>query len=921
MEPVSLSKRLPWLLAIAWFGSLAMAVAPLSADEVDYERDVVPILKTHCYDCHGPDTQESALRLDSVQAALQGGDSGERVVVPGKSAASYLVELVTSTDVKRRMPPEGDRLSDGEVKIIQRWIDHAPSWAAAQAALAETQNDHWSWRPITRPSLDAATQQHAIDTLVQASLSQVGLHSSSRAKRRLLIRRLYLVMLGLPPEPDAIDAYVADERPDAWARLVDRVMASPHYGERWGTHWLDIVRFGETHGFETNRERPNAWRYRDWVIDSLNGDKPYDTFVAAQLAGDQLGDPVGTGFLVAGPYDIVKGQDALLRLTQRQDELADMINATGTAFLGLTLGCARCHNHKFDSIRQSDYYALQAVFSGVQHAESVLPVTAEQQRGLEVRDKQISELKGKLAKFAKRKPLRPAVKTGLNEEQFRARRARFVRFTILETNQGEPCIDELEVFAGSKNVALASEGAKPTSSGDFVHRLHKLAHINDGRYGNAHSWIAKQQTGGWVQIELAQPANIDRIVWARDREQKYADRLAVRYRIEVAEEPGKWETVASSDDRVAFQTKADLATQYDFSQIPAEAESGRRMLKRLQSVMQEREQFARPVQVYAGRFTQPGPTYRLYRGDPTAPREAVVPDTVLALGSLDLQADTPEAMRRLALAKWVASEANPLTARVIVNRLWQFHFGVGLVDTPNDLGANGTAPTHPELLDWLASELIHQRWSLKQLHRQILLSETWQQSSLPVATALQVDAGSRLLWRYPPRRLEAEAIRDSILAVSGALNPSLGGQGFSAFEVQMENVRHYFPKTSYSAEDWRRMIYMEKVRQEKDSVFGVFDCPDASQVVPKRSRSTTPLQALNLLNSVFVNQQAKILAERLVAEAGDTHTAQVRLAYRLAFGRPAEDSEVQPAVEFIREFGLTQFTRALLNSNEFVFVP
>ena len=893
----------------------------LTAEEVQYERDVVPILKAHCYDCHGPDTQESALRLDTVQSALQGGDSGERVVVPGNSAASYLLELVNSADESRRMPPEREALSVAEIKIIRGWIDHTPGWEAAQAALAKTKYDHWSWRPIKRPELLGSGQLHAIDALVKSKLSQAGLHHAPRATRRSLIRRLYLVMLGLPPEPRETAAFVADDRPDAWPRLVDRVMASPHYGERWATHWLDIVRYGETHGFETNRERPNAWRYRDWVIESLNGDKPYDAFVKSQLVGDELGDPLGTGFLVAGPYDIVKGQDALLRLTQRQDELADMVNATGTAFLGLTLGCARCHNHKFDRIRQSDYYAIQAVFAGVQHAESTLTRTAGQQRQAAEWEAEIEQLKGKLAKFAKREPLRPAVKASLNEEHFRARRARYVRFTILDTNQSEPCIDELEVFAGSKNVALASEGAKATSSGDFVHRLHKLAQINDGRYGNARSWISKQRAGGWVQIEFAEPANIDRIVWARDREQQFKDRIAVRYRIELAEEPDEWHVVASSDDRLPFQSKADVAIQYDFSKFPAEAGEGRQLLQRLQVATKERELLTQPIKAYAGTFTQPGPTHRLYRGDPTTPREEVLPGTVSALGSLGLDANAPEAKRRLALAAWVASADNPLTARVIVNRLWQFQFGVGLVDTPNDFGANGTAPTHPRLLDWLASELIHQQWSLKQVHRQILLSDTWQQSSVPQAAAMQVDAGSRLLWRYPPRRLEAEAIRDSMLAASGALNPRLGGVGFSAFEVQLENVRHYFPKTSYTVEDWRRMIYMVKVRQEKDSVFGVFDCPDASQVVPKRSRSTTPLQALNLLNSSFVNQQAQILAERLVAEAGESSAAQVRLAYLLSLGRPADEGELEQAVKFVHQFGLTQFTRALFNCNEFVFVP
>ena len=327
------------------------------------------------------------------------------------------------------------------------------------------------------------------------------------------------------------------------------------------------------------------------------------------------------------------------------------------------------------------------------------------------------------------------------------------------------------------------------------------------------------------------------------------------------------------------------------------------------------------TKAFVGSFTQPGPTRLFYRGDPESPRDEITPGALAKFVSLKIDAKTPEQKRRLALADWIVDNNNPLARRVIVNRIWQHHFGAGLVDTPNDFGRNGAAPTHPQLLDWLASTLVSDDWSLKKLHRRILLTQTWQQSSRPNAKALKVDAASRLLWRFPTRRLEAEAIRDSILHASGVLDLKMGGPGFSGFEVQMENVRHFFPKKNYGPADWRRMIYMTKVRQEQESVFGAFDCPDASQGVPKRSRSTTPLQALNLLNSSFVMQQAGLLAKRLEKEAGPSRAAQAARAYELCFNRTATAEETKDAAVFIEAEGLVQFARAMLNANEFVFVP
>lgn len=1050
---------------------------PATSIAVDFESEIAPLFAEHCLDCHGPETQKGQFRLDRLASLLKGGDSGEAAVVPGKPAGSFLVKAIRHDEPDYEMPPKGGPLSEAEISRVEQWIAEGAKVPEHYGpATEEVELTHWSFVPVKRPE-----SADSIDGFIERKLEENGLSLSEEADRRTLIRRLYFVMLGLPPRPEEVEAFVADEDPGAWKWLVERVLASPHYGERWATHWLDLVRFGETQGFEMNRERPNAWHYRDWVIDSFNSDKPYDQFVREQIAGDALGADIGTGFLVAGPFDQVKGKDPKLRQMQRMNELDDIINTTGTAFLGLTTGCARCHNHKFDPISQQDYYALQAVFAGVLHGDRALPLPEKTKQQIAELDRKIADLEEKLTRFlptdsplsiaiddteaeALQKPrgraektggpspnlgrngytwwsnvpgkdiaswhpevrgryriwiswgagysthssdaryllrsgnrvteiartdqqrladgsgkpesralwsglhdagvhalspedaivlrggetgtaitadaiffqpvgddenesseapvFRPAVSPLKNVERFPPRLARFVRIVIEETNSGEPCIDELEIFAGERNVALASNGAKARSSGDFVHPKHKLAHINDGRYGNDRSWIAKQAKGGWVQIELPETVAIDRIEWARDRSGEFRDRLATRYRIEVATESGEWSQLAHSSDRLTHDQKKEPSREYRFTGIlETEAEEGRAWLAQLESARKQRASLRESTLVYAGKFEQPGPTHRLYRGEPDAKREEVSPGAISAFSSLELPRNAPEQERRLAIANWIASEENPLTARVIANRIWQFHFGAGLVDTPSDFGRNGVPPTHPELLDWLATELVSNGWSLKHLHRVLLHSTTWKQDHRPRPEALKIDATSRLLWRFPPRRLEAEGIRDAILSASGVLDlETAGGPGFSAFEIEAENVRHYHPKKKYGPEDWRRMIYMTKVRQEKDVVFGTFDCPDASQAVAKRSRSTTPLQALNLLNSHFVMQQAELFAKRLEAEAESTNH-RVERAWQLCFHRSPDHSELTDAIAFIEDEGLVQFTRALFNANEFVFIP
>ncbi len=886
-----MSDRVVWLTLL----SSGWAVA---ADRPDFDRDVRPIVQRHCAKCHGPAKQSSGLRLDDASAA--------------RRAGSEIARRIRSDDPAERMPPKGERLTDSETATIAAWVNAGPS--------------HWSLRPIRRPTVppDDGVARNPIDSFLRAAQSIQRIAPVGPADRRTLVRRLYLDLIGLPPTPEAVKTFVADTDPAAYEALVERLLASPQHGERYARHWLDVVRFAETNGFETNVERPNAWPYRDYVIRSFNADTPFDRFVLEQLAGDVLGADEATGFLTAGPWDEVKSPDPVLTATQRADELHDMVATTGTALLGLTVGCARCHGHKFDPIPQADYYALKAVFAGVQHGDRPLrrPDDAGKAAQAEVVRGELRQVERALdrieptADTAALGPYRPraAVSSGRTVDHFAPVTARFLRFTVLATTGAEPCIDEIEVFAtgDGRNVALESAGAKATASGTYPgNSLHTLEHLTDGRYGNEYSWISNESGRGWVQIEFAEPARIDRVVWSRDRSEppRYRDRVATDYRIEVSDDGAAWTTVATSADRIR-------------SGAPEANGERAGLLERRATLTRQIAELLRVPAVYSGRMTAPTPTFRFHRGDPMQPREEVAPGVLTALPiPFDLADANSGSARRLALAKWVVAAENPLTARVIANRVWLWHFGEGLVSTPDDFGANGAQPSHPELLDWLAAELVESGWSLRHLHRLIVSSAAYRRASTIAPDAQARDAGNRLLWRYPARRLEAEAIRDGILHVAGTLDPTPGGPGFSPFEPNGNYVRVYNPKTAFGPADFRRMVYATRVRMHADPTFGAFDCPDGGQVAPKRGRSTTALQALNLLNSPFVNEQAAYFAERVRREAGIDVSAQVVRAFRLAFQREPAADEVERCAAVVRDHELATLCRALLNANEFLFLP
>ncbi len=819
-------------------------------------------------------------------------------------------------------------------------------WAAASLAAFAAEPALWSLRKPARPELppveDKSWPRNPIDRFILAALEAAGLSPSPQADRRTLIRRLSLDLTGLPPSPAEVEAFIADPDPAAYEKLADRLLASPRYGERWGQHWLDLVKFAETDGFETNTPRPHAWPYRDWVIGAFNDDKPYDQFVREQLAGDRLGAAAATGFLTAGPYDQVKSPDLELTLQQRMDELNDMISAAGAAFLGLTVGCARCHDHKFDPISMKDYYALQAVFAGVNHGNRELETAEwmERQKELPPIEKELAEVNAKLGDAVPLAALplsgppeqrRPPISTRYNADRFPTTAARFVRFTVLKTSGLEPCLDELEIYGPedpSRNLALASAGARASASSTFAgSEFHQLEHLNDGRYGNGRSWISQEPGGGWVEIELPEARAIDRVVWSRDRDEVYQDRLAIEYRIEIKTEPGKpgrFTTVATHADRRPYAPGAKPEPDATAAGLePEPAKKFSRLEARRRELAQKIKALVEKPKLYAGLFREPEATHLLHRGDPLQKREPVPPGAIAAIPPrLELPAEAPESERRLALAEWIVNPENPLPARVLANRLWQHHFGEGLVSTPSDFGANGARPTHPLLLDWLAAELVERGWSIKHVQRLIVGSSAYRQASFPDSRKLAIDAASRLLWRFPPRRLEAEAIRDAVLCASGRLDLRAGGPGYSVFEPNDNYVRVYNPRKEFGPSEWRRMVYQFKARMQQDSTFGAFDCPDAGQLCSKRTRSTTAIQSLNLLNSPFMLQQAGFFAERLAREAGKADAgAQARLAFRLACSREPDGEEAAASAKFIGEHGLPAFCRALYNTSEFLFFP
>ena len=750
-----------------------------------------------------------------------------------------------------------------------------------------------------------------------------------------LIRRSSIVVTGLPPSWETIETITHDPRGfrAAYVEYIDTLLRSPRYGERWAQHWLDVIRWAETVGFETNQERRNAWPYRDWVIESLNADMPYNEFVFQQIAGDTVGVDAALGFLAAGPANLPGqiGRDEEAMRQARQDELDEVIRTVSQSLLGLTVGCARCHNHKFDPILQKDYYALQAIFAGMTYGNRRWRGPTNDEWTVKVPSQQVKRDMAQAAvnSFRKEHELRPPI-ADLQTESFPAVRARAVRMQIHQTHNNSPVsLYEFEAWTAgdeSTNVALASGGAKPSASSfALANQTRHFDNLVDGSRDRrqAFPWVAQSTGPAWLQIDFPEPKTIDRVVWDR------GNSVPVDFTIEtLSTESDQWQVVADSkrrmlrndDLRKPESISIDGLLEEDIAEIVT-------LIRNLRGAQNELNRLSAGPQVYGAIFSEtPEDTYLLKRGDPMQRGERVQPAIPMVLGKMDFQSSQDsqssqgEIQRRIAFAKHVTDPDHPLTARVMVNRVWHHVFGQGLVDSPSDFGKMGSEPSHPELLDWLASDFVDNDWSIKRLIRKILLSETFAQSSQPNSHAISIDANSRLLWRFPPRRMTAEAIRDSILFVSGKLNFKMGGRGFSFFQ-QRGGLSGYTPLDTFDENGWRRMVYAHKIRMQSVDVFGAFDCPDAGQMKPKRTQSITPVQSLGLLNSPFVIRQSEFLAERVKTKSTSQDAKNlVMTAYTIVFGRKPGEDELIQMKKLVTNHGLEQLCRVLLNTSEFVYL-
>ena len=830
-----------------------------------------------------------------------------------------------------------------------------------------------------------------------------------RADRRTLIRRLYFDLLGLPPSPERVDAFVSSRDPRAYEKLVDELLASKRFGERWARHWLDIVHYADTHGFERDQRREHAWRYRDYVIRAFNEDKPYNRFLLEQIAGDVVApdDPqavIATGFLAAGPWDYVgqvETKSPVLRRAARALDLDDMVTQVMTSTIGMTVNCARCHDHKLDPISQREYYQLVAVFAGSSRADRTVSRSAVAR--YDARKKEltetlhrvalrIAELEGKALDLADIVGGGNGFGTGrkgrgLDPRTGETRDGRLGGLPGVKPGHFATCKSE---FIDGVFVPIAGDTKISTTS-----LIARDLPANSGKAWDAirNGPVASQFSTTWGDLDYDAPGHsmiglhanagitfdLTAIRRGRSEPQAMRFRATVGYGGRLTEPSAEYHVYLDgrlkargrlgrndahrldipvpSDARFLTLISTDGGNGYSHDQIsfgdprlslaesPALTEEQGRELadlrKRRQMLESELESLAPPPRFYGIVEETPPEVHVLLRGNPETPGEPVVPGRP-NLGQSDGRFggnDMPPGQRRLRLAEWIVDPTNPLTRRVIVNRLWHWHFGRGLVSTPGDFGHGGDRPSHPELLDWLANELLRSNWSLKHIHRLIVTSETYQAQSHParsspvqdtvngatqgedwVARAVKRDADNRLLWRMNPRRLEAEAVRDAVLSVSGKLNLAMYGPGYEDFKYTEAYAPIYEYVTADSPELWRRSVYRFVVRTTPSPFMTTLDCADPATLTPKRNVTTTALQSLMLFNDDFMLRQANYFARRLERDAGGDVDRQIVRAFRLAFARSPDDVELQFARRLAKARGLFHLCRAILNANEFVYI-
>jgi Protein of unknown function (DUF1549)/Protein of unknown function (DUF1553)/Planctomycete cytochrome C len=1000
------------MLILALLNVLAITVSP-----PDFVNDVRPILERSCFGCHGPEKRKSGYRLDVRDIAFKGGDSGEPAIVPHGATKSPLIRYVSGEDEEMLMPPQDSgkpRLTKAEVDTLRAWIDAGPAWPDEFAGASGDAKRHWSLRPLTKPALPLA-RPNPIDAFVRAKLAVNKLAPAPAADRRTLVRRLYYDLTGLPPTPEEVDAFVSDHTPTAYDALVTRLLNSPRHGEHWARHWLDVVHYADTHGNDHDYVRPNAWPYRDYVICAFNNDKPYARFIKEQVAGDALfpDDPQATvalGFLAAGPWDEtlmvgVREDTVDHRFAQVLDQ-DDMVTTVMSTFTALTVHCARCHNHKFDPISQREYYALQAVFAGIDRADRPYDqdVATQQRR---------RELMAKRTAIARRDP---TVRTSLDTPEI----LRKVRLFIQDYTNRIKSWQPLEVVSVTSASGAATNFSRQADGSWFVSgerpekdtilvtaqvkardiRAIRLEAMPDdrlpgkgpGRYdpsGNFHltefrvdAQPSSGETKGAARLEISRATadhgdRGDTIANAIDGQPNTFWSIHPRYgemheavfelketlghdggttliiRLEQNGKPGHQlgrfrlsycTGTLSPDERTPLPAAlVELLRKPEAQQTPEERSE---LALRVLGFEVERDIAALPTlrAVYAvarefpstGSFkpaVTPRPIHVLTRGDLSKPAERVEPGSlscVQGLGAaLAISNPSDESARRAALALWLTDDRNSLTWRCIVNRVWHYHFGRGLCDTPNDFGKMGGTPSHPELLDWLAVWFRDQaKGSLKALHRLIVTSETYRQSALDRVDGAARDADNRLLWRMNRTRLMAEQVRDSLLQMSGRLDLTMGGPSVAQFVHRGKatfmpdgGAPPFLDYDSFAPdapENRRRAVYRFLFRTVPDPFMDALDAPDGGSLTPVRGQSTTVFGAFALLNNAFVIRQCEHMAARLDKVAGDK--AQIAKAFRLLLERDPRPEELARFTAYTRAHGLANACQIIVNSNEFLYI-
>lgn len=1027
------------IVILAGPGSARVTAAAAAGGEVDFVRDVRPLLQRHCHACHGPEKQKSDYRLDVRSVAFTGGESHAPNIVPGHSARSPLFQFLSGAHADLRMPPK-ETLPAEAVEIFRRWIDQGAPWPeSADTARLDDKTDHWAFKPLSPPpggwpqlrSTPGLTKPGEpateIDAFIHARLQQTGLQPAPEADRRTLARRLYFDLTGLPPSPEEIEAFVHDPSPRAYEALVDRLLASPRYGERWARHWLDLAHYGETHGYDKDKPRETAWPYRDYVIRAFNNDKPYPRFIEEQIAGDVLyPDTVdgitALGFIAAGPWDLIGHMEVPETKTDgkiaRHLDRDDMVQNTLGAFCSLTVQCAQCHNHKFDPVSQRDYYGLQAVFAALDRTQLPYYPTDALMAQARALQEEAARLKARLAaleapwRAAAGEPLLQVERLLTTASANAARPAAntvpdFGYHSAIATRQDEPkwvqvdlgrrveisevtlrpCYDDFNQIGAGFGFPLrfkveASDDPAFQKNVTLLWRRHDETFMNDFKNPGLQPFITKAggddaTAGRYVRvtaIKLA-PRKGDFIFALAELEVRDAQGRQVAQGRPVTardsiEAPPRWrrsnltdglapQAPAAEDRRRLEDQRLALITARATPQGLAE----RARLQGLLAQVEARQKaLPAPGLVYAGgihngsgafRGTgpdggRPRPIHLLRRGDVKSPAEAVGPGALPALTAIGFPAFTcaesaSEGQRRVALARWITHRENALTWRSIVNRVWMHHFGRPIVETPNDFGRMGALPTHPELLDWLALWFRDEaRGSFKALHRKIVLSAAYRRASVypdegmprsPSGEAgsgltsshakAGLDSDNRLLARQNRRKLDAEALRDAILSVSGALDLRMGGPGFKDFVIEKPQHSPHYQYHLHDPQDpasWRRSIYRFIVRSQQQPFMTVLDCADPSMRVDKRNESLSPLQALALLNNGLVVTMAPRFARRVEHEAPGDLAAQVTRAFQLVTNRPPRPDERQDLTAYARDEGLPNLCRLLLNLNEFIFV-